>query len=43
VVFAIPFFNTHFPGAAFDFWDKFWDKRFGRLEPCWIQQLRKIW
>ncbi len=24
-------------------WDKFWDKQFGRLEPCWIQQLRKVW
>jgi hypothetical protein len=30
-------------GHSFDFWDKIWDKRFGRLEPCWIQQLKKGW
>jgi hypothetical protein len=27
----------------FDFWDKLLDKRFGRLEPYWIQQPRKDW
>jgi ketosteroid isomerase-like protein len=29
--------------AQLRFWDKFWDKRFGRLEPFWMQQLRKVW
>ena len=42
VVFAMPS-NTRFPRHSFDFWDKFWDKRFGGLEPCWNQQLRKVW